>query len=554
MALRGIRPSIEELEQVESDPAALESIVDSYLDDEAFAATIRDMHAEIYLLRRDTYNILPAMGALQGYNLQDIYQAQIDEPEKLIEYIVMNDRPYTEIVTADYMLTDDVNAKMYGVPYDFDSGEEWQISAWPDERPRAGLLSSAEIFRRWESDGSNFHRGRANLVAAKMLCEDFDTRDIVVEGGIDIADEFAVAEAAMTEPSCIACHQTLDPLAAYFWGYMQLVHRNAVRDAIIGGCSDWDYSSGIDPLYGPNHVPEYFCYPIKQYSAFMEDEWEFWGLRPPSYFGVEARDLRDVGLLIADDPRFSQCAARQFYGYFAQVAPEEVPYEIAIELQEVLETSGFNAKALAKAAVMHDSFAAYASVVDEQTAADPVVSMKTTRPEQYARMVEDLTGYRWWSLAENPTGCANSSNGTECWGDVDLSISDLFGFRSMQGGIDAINITRPTHTITPTKLITIDILAHDAAKFAIDADWATTPENRRLMPLVEATTSDEPQVREQLAWLHLRILGEFVPVDHEDVTLSYQLWSEVHSARGDTTSAWTVTIAALLQDPRVLFF
>ena len=209
---------------------------------------------------------------------------------------------------------DDLNARMYGLPYDFDSSETWQMSTWNDERPKAGLLSSAEVWRRFESDGSNFHRGRANMVARELLCEDFDTRDILVAGGIDIADEFEVANAVQNVDACIGCHQALDPLAAYFWGYMQLVHRNAVRDAILGDCAPFDYADGNDPPYGPNHLPEYFCYPIKQYSAFMEDEWEFWQLRPPSYYGKPAKDLRDVGFLIAEDPRFSQCMARQFYG------------------------------------------------------------------------------------------------------------------------------------------------------------------------------------------------------------------------------------------------
>jgi len=553
MVLRRIRPSVDELERVRADPEAYDEIIDDYLESDEYGLVIRDMWAQILLLRTDTFNQLPVLGDLRGhgYTLQDVFVSQTDEPLRLVEHIVMNDKPFTEIVTADYVLVDDLNARMYGLPYDFDSSETWQMSTWNDERPKAGLLSSAEVWRRFESDGSNFHRGRANMVARELLCEDFDTRDILVAGGIDIADEFEVANAVQNVDACIGCHQALDPLAAYFWGYMQLVHRNAVRDAILGDCAPFDYADGNDPPYGPNHLPEYFCYPIKQYSAFMEDEWEFWQLRPPSYYGKPAKDLRDVGFLIAEDPRFSQCMARQFYGYLNQLSAVDVPYEIAIRLQGDFEDSGFSAKALTKAVVTDEAFGSYATNEDQL---HPVVSIKAIRPAEYAATIEDLTGYRWWALADKGDCATRSINGTECWGDVDLSTTDLFGFRSMQGGIDALNITQPTFTVTPTKMLSSQMLASDAAQWLVDNDFATDADGRRLLGLVEADTTDEDQVRAQLAWLTLRILGQWVEPDSPEIDQRYALWETGLAARGDASGAWTLSLIAYFQDPRMLFY
>jgi len=553
MVLRRIRPSVDELERVKADPGAYADIVDSYLESDEFGLVIRDMWAQILLLRTDTFNQLPLLGELEGhgYTLQDVFDSQTEEPLRLVEHIVMNDKPFTEIVTAEYVLVDSLNARMYGLPYDFDSNEKWQMSHWNDARPKAGLLSSAEVWRRFESDGSNFHRGRANMVARELLCEDFDTRDILVAGGIDIADEFEVAYAVQEVDACIGCHQSLDPLAAYFWGYMQLIHRNAVRDAIQDDCEPWDYSDGEDPPYGPNHVPEYFCYPIKQYSAFMEDEWEFWDLRSPAYYGRPAKNLRDVGQLIAGDPRFSQCMSRQFYGYLNQLSPTEVPYEIAIDLQSQFEASGFNGKALAKAVVMQEAFGSYATN-EEQVA--PVVSIKTIRPEEYAATVHDLTGYRWWALPDTDDCETRSQNGNECWGDLDLGITDLFGFRSMQGGIDAQNITRPTFTVTPTKMLASGMFSADAAKWVVDSDFAAPASERLLLGLVESTTTDEAAVRDQLVWLTLRILGEWVEPNSEDIDLRYALWQTGLETRGDAQGAWILTLSAFLQDPRMLFY
>ncbi|MEZ4235834.1 MAG: hypothetical protein R3F59_06665 [Myxococcota bacterium] len=114
----------------------------------------------ILLLRNDTFNQLPALGPLQDATLEQIFRGTSERPLQFVAAVVEGDLPLTELVTADWMVTDAVTATIYGVPYDFDAGG-WQVSAWPDDRPRAGLLSSAQVWRRWESDGSNFNRGPA---------------------------------------------------------------------------------------------------------------------------------------------------------------------------------------------------------------------------------------------------------------------------------------------------------------------------------------------------------------------------------------------------------
>ncbi len=552
MSLRGLRPSVEDLQRVTADPEALPALVDAYLDEPEFLSTMRDLHAELFLLRRDTFELLPPMGLLDDVNRQDIYRAQVEEPLELVDYIIASDLPYTDIVTSDVMFTNDVLARMYGIPYDEQLGG-WQRAWWSDGRPAAGLLSSAEMLRRWESNGSNFNRGRANMVADKLLCAGFDGRDITVEGGIDIADEFEVAQAVLVNDSCVACHQTLDPLGAYFWGYMRVVRADAVRMAHDAQCTTPQPSP-----YGPNHDLEHYCYPIAQYSADAEQDWEGWGLRPPSYFGHPAVDLEDVGRQIAGDPRFAQCAARNFYGYFAQIPQQAVPFDIAAELQNVLVESGFSARELTRAVMLHPSFGALTTSDDpSQPEQDSPVGLKTTRPEQYARAVEGLTGYRWWSLAERPS-CVSETplQGTNCWGDVDLSTSDLFGFRAMQGGVDSFVITHPLHTVTPTKMLTLQVLSHDAARFVVDSDFDAEPSDRRLLrELTDPGTDDPDAIVAQLVVLHQRILGVQTHDDDPDIALSYGLFAEVLELNGgDTRAAWTVTVATLLQDPRVLFY
>ena len=74
------------------------------------------------------------------------------------------------------------------------------------------------MFLRHISAGQNWHRGRANMVSRGLLCDDFLERDIVVDTSIDLSDPAIVRDAVVENPACAGCHQTLDPLASFFWG------------------------------------------------------------------------------------------------------------------------------------------------------------------------------------------------------------------------------------------------------------------------------------------------------------------------------------------------
>lgn len=542
MAIRGVRPTGAELEQVHADPAVLPELVDLWLEDPAFGATARDMWAELLQLRNDTFNQLPALGPLQGKRLQQMYEGTVEEPLALVEHIYTNDLPLTELVTSDVVFTNDIGAAMYALPYDPALGG-WQQSSWPDARPVAGLLSSAQVFRRWESDGSNFNRARANMLADVLLCESFAERDIVVEGGIDIADEFQVAEAVRTNPSCVSCHQALDPLAAYFWGYKKLIHRNFVADSINADC-EFDWSNGNTPEFGIPYIPEDFCYPLVQYGVADEDAWLDWDLREPSYYGTPARDLGEVGQLVADDPRFASCMAAQTFGYLAQVDRDDVPFDVVQDLTDRLVSSAFSPKDLVRAVVLSDAFAAHGTA----DASDPrsLASVKVARPEQYARTVERLTGFRWFAApdlqnCDDPANADVQRYGTQCWGDLDLSDSDVFGFRAMAGGIDGKVVTRPTRTFTPTRTLVIAQLAANAAGYVVERDLALPAGDRRLLGQMASP-------RDQLVQWHADILGEVVAADGSEVAADLALLGE------GSPHEWKLVLTALLQDPRLLMF
>ena len=213
------------------------------------------------------------------------------------------------------------------------------------------------------------------MVADIFLCESFAHRDIIVDGGIDIADEAQVAEAVRTNSGCVSCHQSLDPLAASFWGYKKLIHRNFVAEAHDLGC-EVDWSGGAQPEFGVSYLPEDYCYPIQQYNTADEDDWDEWGLRPPGYYGEPVADLAEVGRQIAGDPRFAQCLGRNTFAWMAQIDRDDVPWEVAVSLQDGLTRSDFSPKQLLKQIVLSDEFAAAGRY---DGAEHPLASMRVTR-------------------------------------------------------------------------------------------------------------------------------------------------------------------------------
>ena len=92
-------------------------------------------------------------------------------------------------------------------------GRGWQVVEPPPDRRNAGILADSWLFSRHGSTISNAGRGRANAISRALLCFDFQTRDIEIDASVNLADPNEVAEAVQKNPSCVACHQQLDPLA-----------------------------------------------------------------------------------------------------------------------------------------------------------------------------------------------------------------------------------------------------------------------------------------------------------------------------------------------------
>jgi len=509
-ALRGSRPSLDELETVAADPATLEGIVRGYVDTEAFGASIRDLENETLLVRSENFR-MPGNGSLEGVQAQDVNTAMSETPLRTIEWVVRQGRPYTDILSVDVQVANEHAAQVWQGLEAYDpSGPEWQPLTFADGRPPAGILSDGAFWFRHRSAGINYHRGRANVVARSLLCFDYLAQDILLEEPIDLSDPDAVANAVVENAGCASCHQSLDPLASFLW-----INRQN------WGAGSLNFPLGI---YMPNN----------------HDQWVEATGRAPGYFGLGGTTMTDLGQLIAADPRFSLCTARRYFSYFAQVPMAETTAQTVASYQQVLVDTGFDVREMSVAIVLSDAFRQSHS--SDEAAAETLIGYKKTRPGQLERLFADLAGLDWQTYRANQFG-----------GMIDLLTNDFYGFRVLGGGIDSLFVLKPVHTMNSTASLVVQEVAKAGASQVVSDDLALSDATQRRL-LTELDTSDlanETNGRAQLAQLHLQLFGVQEAPDSEAVSLSWNLFSELYAHNGDAQRAWALTLTALFQDMRV---
>ncbi len=257
------------------------------------------------------------------------------EPLAGVALVVAEDRPLTDLVTAQSWPANPALAELLDRPY-AGVGEEWAWTPYTDGRPMAGMLSTAGLWARHAADATNFQRRRANLVAHVFVCADFFSRDVNFQLVTTDVASTAVEDAVRTDPACITCHAALDPLAGF-----------------LGGFGERSEPSALDPWlrYSPR---------LAEYAAA--------GF-PPAWYGTPGSDLSDLGRFIADDPRFPRCMARRTYESLTGASFDEEPQAEA--LVSALVDGGFKYDALVRAVVATD---AWAAEVEHPSSADQIAT------------------------------------------------------------------------------------------------------------------------------------------------------------------------------------
>jgi hypothetical protein len=442
------------------------------------------------------------------------------EPLELVAYIVRNDRPFTELVTADYIMVSPYTARGYGIyeklkgkfdnpndPFEFiptkikalqsRNGRQTQESA-TGFYPHAGLLSSFQYLKRYPTTETNRNRLRIRMFFEHFLGIDILAMAPRVNDAAAITAKYEIP--TMQAADCVVCHKVMDPIAGLFQDYY-----------VVDG-------KGI---YGPRKEGWYedMFSPGLEGEALPKDE--------------QWRSLQWLGERTARDPRFAIAMVKHVWhiltGRKPLLPPENIDDPLFIakhrayrvqrdEIERIADQfteANFNLKVVFKEWVQSkfyrvDGLAIAVKEPRRLAELDDIGVVRMLTPEQLERKLTAIFGKKWGRLTDRESK-----------------------FKILYGGIDSKEVTERLTDPSGAMGAIQRIMANDIACKNVAPDFSLRPEKRRLFPNIEpnvvpgANAKSDKQIRRAIVHLHKLILGRFDTTDDPEVQRTYDLFAGI---------------------------
>jgi hypothetical protein len=546
--LVGRLPSAEERAAVaDGGEPALRAALDVFMTEDAFYERLAEIYNDVFFT--DTYLTRDGVGTLNSatpdwpnvlkyFDKIDVMPADQKariryavsrEPLSLVQYVVRNDLPFTDILLAPYTVFTPDSAFLYGVDITFDDpadAKELKPGTLKVTRngkelafPHAGVLTSPMWLNRFPTTPTNRNRHRARKVYDQFLATDVLA---LASQAIDPAAGSTFANPTRDASECAKCHRVVDPIAGAF----QAFDRN--NQEFLLDPPVW-YPEMFAPGYGNELMPT--------------DEFK--------------TGLQWLAKRVAADPRFSLATVYTVYRALTGRKPIAYPTDskhpdykqllTAWELQdEALRAisgefiaANYDLKLIFREVLLSPYFRGVnlgRAPTDARKA--ELVAVGTGRlstPELLSRKIQAVAGLRW------------GGTGT------DLLLGD---YKILYGGIDSFDVTQRLGDINQIMASVATRMALEVACTATAFDFSKPAEERLLFPLVD--TADTPEINEDairnnIVHLHDRILGEAVGPNDASVNASYKLFADTYAqgvqALIDETESTSLGSCQALKDP-----
>lgn len=434
-------------------------------------------------------------------------------PLKLASYLVRNDLPFTEIVTADYMIVNPYSARAYGITdVTFDdplNPEEWKPGKIPNH-PHAGVMTDPMWLNRFPTTDTNRNRHRSRMVFWFFLATDVLK---LAERPLDVAS-ITDHNPTVNNPNCSVCHTAIDPVA----GMLQ----NWDAEGAYAPREEGWYAEMVQPGYG---------------------DWEMPYASTPT-----AAQL--LGLQIAQDRRFATAMVHHIYrgltgqeplGYPADPTAENfqsklLQYEVQDRqfdrIAQLFIDTNYNLKTVFKELVKSPYFRAKDHTSDDEGTLADVGELGQGRmltPELLDTKITAVTGQRWTDR------------------DGDPYLLQENEYMILYGGIDSDDVTvrigDPNGIMSGIQYR----MANEMACRTVARDFTQPAEKRRYFPFVEpdfaplnnnfAVPEAEAAIKKDIKYLHWHILGESLEPGDAQLEATYQLfldtWKELQATGED---------------------
>lgn len=507
----------------EMGEAGIDVVLDDAMTEDAFYDRLKEVYNDEFLTDRydrydraidlldsDDYPDLRFYEAAATEDLQNDLRylanhAVAREPLELVAHVVRTDAPFTEILTADYILLNPFSARVYGVTdswaytdgddpaaYDPDDWHEVQLAG----RPHAGVMTSHMFLNRFPTTATNVNRHRSRMAYQFFLATDVLK---LAERPVD-PTQIQDFNPTMYNSACTVCHAVIDPVAGAF--------------------QNWDERGRYRP-------PE---------MGWNED------MRPPG-FGEQVvptdrqgESLRWLAETISQDQRFATSVVHTVFTALtgqepvaastdglspdearARLTAFEAQTEVFSRVREAFVSDGYNfktaVKEMAKSPYLRATNVKTDMSAQRRLELSSLGSGRLLTPEQLDRKIEAVLGYPW-----------------ERYGRRQL----VREFQIFYGGIDSdtvtTRITEPNGVMSAIQLR----MANEMACEVVPRDFTIQdPAGRRLFPEVERSFVPEDDngfeipgavdaIKANIRHLHQHILGE--EVSAQELERTYQLF------------------------------
>lgn len=564
-------PSVDEMNMINAannDQQAIDTVLDGIMDglmnEATFYTRIQEIYNDLLLTDKDAADRggVDNNFDLDAFANRDYYEDNFSgnersdlreaanygfakAPVELVKYVIENNRPFTEIVTADYTMVNPYSAVIYnnnaGDPtFPFNSDQNQANHDRDDFRPvnniqqqdgtpvpAAGVMGTHAFLARYPSTNTNVNRARARYVFDYFL--GLDIESLAARDGLDL-DNVVGDVPTFEDPQCTVCHDVMDPIAGLFTN----------RD----NAGEYDPNNTFQHTRTTNGVPRMV----------------------PAGFSMNAADvlpgaeedtaLRFLGTRIAQDDRFADRTVRTvFKGLTGIEATTAAATAFVNTTKNRFVTANFDFRLLVKDIMSSDYFLARNLAAGEN-------------PMTYA----DIGAGRILSAEELDRKITAVNGGTYQWRGPN-SNSGLRGRHYMlYGGIDSDEvIVRPTD---PTSMID-GIQERIANQVACQRVADDLYNSGTLFPTADETSlpdggAGENAIRQNIQFLHRHLLGEDLPLTDIEIANTYQLFIDVRAqgesaipsqCRGGgpstdtngTVIPWMAVVTYLLADYRFVY-
>lgn len=493
-------------------------------------------------------------------------RALAQEPLRLISHVVLNERPYGEVLTADYIMVNPYSNDVFAAGASFTDNQdpdEWKPAAIStgyrgrsQNLPHAGILTSPMFLARYPSTDTNRNRARARWSYYFFLGVDIEglaTRPMNSDSLMDVDNP------TLNNPDCAVCHELMDPVAGTFqnWG----------NDGQFRDQCGW-FRNDTPPNYG-DWLCDQDALPWTGYKEFFDpyQEGDLWyrDMRPPGLADTAMPSSENNHSLswlaheMVADSRFAEGTVRfWFKGLFAR-EPTALPTNsnaigfnealAAHELDKILigdfanafaqGTAGtaqhgpFNLKDLLVDMIVSPLFRAMSISTElsaaEHTALAQLGLGRLLTPEQLNRKLLALTGHPWqgtWNTEQNQL------------------MENFYGF---YGGIDSDGVTDRSTEINALMATVIERYSNEMVCTLVVNEFESDVQNRLLFPTVtinDLPNSDgESKIKEALRHLISRLWS---PQDATtiEINAAYDLFVALRNERLNNNATTYLTTNA----------